>query len=326
MLVLSAVICLSLHRLTLNSILTATVIILPATGSLRSDGNRATLALSASPLPRKPESGTVQNRSPASNLGLYVYAGGAIFLGLVGLASGDFATTWQRVGPNVPFREPLAYFTAFIELVAGLALLLPRTARAGALTLTVVYSVFTLVWVPKILEGRSGFDPAGNFFEEFLLVVSGAVLFAWFSPASSPISRRESLFARLSGLSAISFGIVHICDMPGLLTWIPNWIPPSQMFWAYATTIGFFLAALAILSGIMAPLAARLLTAEIVGFEILVWIPKLLAGPHDHFSWAGNGISIALSGAMWAVSDSICWAAKRAPVQAESAAEISSPA
>ncbi len=153
----------------------------------------------------------MQNRSPASNLGLYVYAGGAIFLGLVGLASGDFATTWQRVGPNVPFREPLAYFTAFIELVAGLALLLPRTARAGALTLTVVYSVFTLVWVPKILEGRSGFDPAGNFFEEFLLVVSGAVLFAWFSPASSPISRRESLFARLSGLSAISFGIVHIC-------------------------------------------------------------------------------------------------------------------
>ena len=268
----------------------------------------------------------MQNRSLASNLGLYAYAAGAILLGLVGLVSGDFATTWQRVGPNVPFRQPLAYFTAVIELGAGLALLWPRTARSGALTLTVVYSFFTLLWVPKILEGLSGFDPTGNFFEEFSLVAAGAVLFARFLPASSPISRRESLFARLSGLSAISFGIVHIVDMPGLLTWIPKWIPPSQMFWAYATTIGFFLAAAAILSGILAPLASRLLTAEIVGFEILVWIPKLMAGPHDHFTWAGNGICIAIAGAVWAVSDSICRAAKRAPTHTESPSEVGAPA
>jgi uncharacterized membrane protein YphA (DoxX/SURF4 family) len=268
----------------------------------------------------------MRNRNLASNLGIYAYAAGAIFLGLLGLASGDFATTWQRVGPNVPFREALAYFTALIELAAGLALFWRRTARAGVLTLTVVYSVFTLVWVPKILEGLSGYDPTGNFFEEFSLVAAGAVLLARFSPASSPISRRESLFARLSGLSAISFGIVHIYDMPGLLTWIPKWIPPSQMFWAYATTIGFFLAAIAILSGIMAPLASRLLTAEIVGFEILVWIPKLFAGAHDHFNWAGNAICVAIAGAVWAVSDSICRAAGRAVTHPESVTEISSPA
>ena len=268
----------------------------------------------------------MQNRSLASNLGIYACAAGAIFLGLLGLVSGDFATTWQRVGPNVPFREPLAYFTAFIELAAGLALLWPRTARAGALTLTVVYSVFTLLWVPKILEGLSGYDPTGNFFEEFSLVAAGAVLFARFSPADSPISRRESLFARLSGLSAISFGIVHIYEMPGLAAWVPQWIPPSQMFWCYATTIGFFLAAAAILSGIMAPLASRLLTAEIVGFELLVWIPKLLADPHDHFNWAGNAICVAIAGAIWAVSDSICRAAKRATIPTESATEVSTPA
>jgi uncharacterized membrane protein YphA (DoxX/SURF4 family) len=268
----------------------------------------------------------MQNRSLASNLGIYACAAGAIFLGLLGLVSGDFATTWQRVGSSVPFREPLAYFTAFIELAAGLALLWPRTARAGALTLTVVYSVFTLLWVPKILEGLSGYDPTGNFFEEFSLVAAGAVLFARFSPADSPISRRESLFARLSGLSAISFGIVHIYEMPGLAAWVPQWIPPSQMFWCYATTIGFFLAAAAILSGIMAPLASRLLTAEIVGFELLVWIPKLLADPHDHFNWAGNAICVAIAGAIWAVSDSICRAAKRATIPTESATEVSTPA
>jgi uncharacterized membrane protein YphA (DoxX/SURF4 family) len=267
----------------------------------------------------------MQSRSLISNLGIYAYAAGAIFLGLLGLVSGDFANPWQRVGPGVPLREPLAYLTALVELAAGLALLWPRAARAGALTLTVVFSVFTLLWTPKLFESLSGFDGPGNFFEEFSLVAGGAVLFARFSPAGSSIARRESLFARLSGLSAITFGIVHIYDMPGLLTWIPAWIPPSQMFWAYATTIGFFLAAAAILSGIQAPLASRLFTAEIVGFELLVWVPKLLASPHDHFIWAGNGICIAIAGAVWAVSDSLCWAAGRAPAHSESAAAITTP-
>jgi hypothetical protein len=55
----------------------------------------------------------------------------------------------------------------------------------------------------------------------------------------------------------------------------------------------------------MAPLAARLLTAEIVIFELLVWIPNLSAGPSNHFNWAGNAICIALVGASWVVSDSI---------------------
>jgi uncharacterized membrane protein YphA (DoxX/SURF4 family) len=265
----------------------------------------------------------MQNRSLASNLGLYAFAAAAIFLGVLGLVSGDFATEWQHVGPNVPLREPLAYLTALIELAAGVALLWPRTARAGALTLTVVYSVFALLWVPKILAGGSGFDAPGNFFEEFSLVAAGATLLARFSPAGSSISRREPLFARLFGLCPISFGIVHIVDMPGLLTWIPAWIPPSQMFWAYATTIGFFLAAGAILFGIQAQLASRLLTAEIVGFEILVWVPKLLSSPQVHFIWAGNAICVAIAGAAWAVSDSLGRAAKRVPAPFESGTEVS---
>jgi hypothetical protein len=55
-----------------------------------------------------------------------------------------------------------------------------------------------------------------------------------------------------------------------------------------------------------------LLTAMILGFELLVWLPKLFSAPHDHFSWAGNGIATAMAGAAWVVSDSIAAAAKRA--------------
>src|SRR6202046_3903714 len=99
-------------------------------------------------IPRRP---MAKLRSITSNLGLYVYGGAAIFLGLLGLASGDFATTWQNVGPNVPLRLPLAYLTSVIELAGGIALLIPRTARTGALTLTIVYSVSPSSGCPRPL-------------------------------------------------------------------------------------------------------------------------------------------------------------------------------
>jgi hypothetical protein len=77
------------------------------------------------------------------------------------------------------------------------------------------------------------------------------------------------------------------------------------LFWAIATAVLFLLAAAAILSGILAGLASRLLTAMIVGFEALVWAPKLFASPHLHFSWAGNAVCLALAGAAWVVADSM---------------------
>src|SRR5271154_2406077 len=264
-----------------------------------------------------------RRRSITSNLGLYVYGGAAIFFGLLGLGSGDFAHTWQNVGPGVPLRVPLAYLTAVVELAGGIALLLPRTARAGALTLTIVYSVFTLIWVPRAFVNLGNYDPIGNVFEEFALVAAGLVLYATFSPADSSTARRRPFFVLLFGICPISFGIVQIIDMPGLLGGIPGWLRPTKMFWAYATTMGFFGAAVAILTGIMAPLAARLLTAEIVIFELLVWIPNLYAGSSNHFFWSGNAISIALVGASWVVADSISAAAKTEPIPVESRGEVS---
>ena len=99
--------------------------------------------------------------------------------------------------------------------------------------------------------------------------------------------------------------------MPGLLGPIPGWLPPSKMFWAYVTTVGFFAASVAILTGIMARIAARLLTAEIVIFELLFWIPRVLPGRANHFNWGGNAISVAIAGAAWVVADSIGGAEER---------------
>jgi uncharacterized membrane protein YphA (DoxX/SURF4 family) len=241
----------------------------------------------------------------SSSSGIYLYAMGAIALGVTGLVWSDFATNWQRVTANVPLRLPLAWLTALCELAAGAALLWPRTARAAAAILTLLFAVFVLLWVPPILHAPAIYDSWGNFFEETSLVIAGLVLFASLAPVGSAWAARRTIISRLYGICPISFGLDHIIYLKGVATWVPTWIPPGQMFWAIATTVCFLLAAAAILSGILAGLAARLLTAMIVGFELLIWIPKLLAAPHDHFAWAGNAISITMAGAAWIVADSL---------------------
>lgn len=243
------------------------------------------------------------NRNLPSQFGLWSLGIAAILLGVTGLASGDFATNWQRVQPGVPFREALAYVVAACELLSGLAIFWRRTAQAGAFFLTILYAVFALLWVVQIFAAPTVYDNWGNFFEELSLVIGGAVACTLLAPLDSPWASRTALVSRLYGICVISFGAEHFIYFAGAATFVPSWIPPGQKFWVAATGTLFLMAAAAIFSGIKAALATRLLTIMIFGFEVLVWAPKLLAAPHDHFNWAGNVICIAMAAAAWVVSD-----------------------
>jgi uncharacterized membrane protein YphA (DoxX/SURF4 family) len=245
------------------------------------------------------------DRRAFSNLGIYVYAAGAVALGVSGLVWTDFATNWQRVQGNVPHRGTLACIVAVYELAAGGAILMRRTARTGAMMLSILYSVFAFLWVPQILGSPRVYDVWGNFFEEFSLVIAGVVVYASFAPPESVWAAKKAWINRLFGICALSFALEHLFYLSGTASFVPMWIPPGQMFWAIATAFFFLLAAVAILSGFLAGLASRLLTAMIVGFEALVWAPRLLASPHLHFAWAGNAICLAIAGAAWVVADSI---------------------
>ncbi len=217
---------------------------------------------------------TIATSRPSLHIGVRAYGVAAIVLGAVGFAWGDFATNWQRVQPNVPYREALAYLAAAFETITGLAILWRRTARAGALLLTILYSIFTLLWVIQTCAVPLVYDGWGNVFEELSLVIGGAVAFASLAPAGSRWAGKSALISRVYGICPISFALVHLFHLAGVATWVPKWIPLGQMFWAITTTICFLLAAAAILSGIQAGLAALLLTAELMGFEIMVWGAK----------------------------------------------------
>jgi hypothetical protein len=75
------------------------------------------------------------------------------------------------------------------------------------------------------------------------------------------------------------------------------------MFWAYATTIAFALAAIALLIDRSSLLAARLLTAMIAFFGLIVWVPAVVGAPHDLIGWSEGAETFAIAGATWILTD-----------------------
>jgi uncharacterized membrane protein YphA (DoxX/SURF4 family) len=240
------------------------------------------------------------------HLGRYVYGIAAIAFGVIALLWHDFNAPWQQIRTlgNVSHREILVYLAAAIFLFGGIAIQWRRTARAGALALGVIYLFFALMWVPIIAAEPKVYDRYGNFFEQFSLVSGALVVYATFAPNNSKSAAR---LARLGyfcfAICVVSFTLEQLFYLSGTASFVPKWIPPGQMFWAVATTTFFALAAIALFSGRSALLASRLLTAMLVGFALLVWLPAPFADPHKLISWAGNAQNLAITGAAWIVAD-----------------------
>ena len=255
-----------------------------------------------------------------SDLGRHVYGLGAVALGVVGLVWGDFATNWEPIQAlpfAVPHREALAYVAAACLLSAGLAVQWRPSAKAGLLALAVLYFLFAMLWLPRVVGFPQIFGTWGGMLEEMAPAAAAVVAYASLLPRGLAAATWAERIGRLTfGVCAVSFGVVHFTAVPQTAAMVPEWIPPGQTFWALATGVAHLLAGVAILTGVLAPLASRLLTAMLVGFGVLVWLPILLAHPQVHTAWAGNAVNLTLIGAAWVVADSI--ASRRKPARGRS--------
>ena len=276
-----------------------------ATDSLDDDSQRAENLVSE-PLARFRSTFMVADLL-SSPIGLRVYGAGAVALGIVGLAWGDFALVWQPVPSNVPGRAALAYVAAGALLLAGAAVQWRHTARVGVIALSTLYAMcVSLLHLPRVVAHPSALSTWAGSAEQLALVAGGLVAYASAAQTAAGSPKRLAQVGRLLfALCLFSFGLVHFVYVSETASFVPKWLPPGQMFWAYATGVAHWAAGLAVLSGILASPATRLLTVMFIVFGILVHAPSILADPRSHLNWTANAMNLALIGSAWVLADSV---------------------
>jgi len=241
--------------------------------------------------------------SSSSNLGRHLFGAAAFGFGVITLIWHDYHD-WDSLRHILgDTAGPIfIYLVAAAQLFGGVTIQFDRTAKIGAGVLSVVYLVFALTYLPGIVAAPQTYNPWGNFFEQFSLVTGPAIVYAYLASAWS----RETLerVARIAfGISTASFALEQAFYINPTASLVPNWLPPSPMFWAVATTVFFALAAVALVTNLKALLATRLLTAMLLTFGLLVWVPILLSGPPSHANWSETIETFAIAGVAWILAD-----------------------
>ncbi len=243
----------------------------------------------------------------AAAIGWRVYGLGLMALAMVCLAWGDF-DTGQPMPKGFPDRTALAYVAAALMLVAGAAVEWRRTAAWAAAALTAYYALIVVILMNGrvVLAHSAEFGAYSGGAEQLAIAASGLIVYAANAKIDAAQAARLTRLGQLAfGVCALLFGGAHFFYMNLTVPLVPKWLPPTPVFWAYATGVGHIAAGVAILTGVQARLAAILLTAMYASFTPLVHVPMLLGDPSSHFIWSENALNVALTGAAWVVADSL---------------------
>jgi len=239
------------------------------------------------------------------DFGRHAYGIAAILFGAATMFWHDLNDWHQlKVLGNVTFSESVFFVAAAAALAGGFAIQWRRPAQSGALVLGFLYLILALFWIPPIIRAPLIYDHWGDFFEQFS-IFSGALLVSTYVESSEALwaTRAARIGRVIFGICVVSFMLEQPIQLHATASLVPKLVPAGQMFWAITTTIAFALAAIAILSGRQALLASRLLTAMLLLFALLVWVPALFADPRSHFNWAENNETLAIAAVSWILAD-----------------------
>ena len=238
-----------------------------------------------------------------SKLGRHVFGVAALAFGIMTLVWHDYKD-WDQLRSilNASDGPIFVYAAAVAQIVGGVAIQFRWTAKVGAVALAAIYLVFALLAVPQIVRAPQIYNSWGNFFEQLSLVTGAALIYIRAASAWAPETLNR-VGRYLLGVCAISFALEQAVYLDNTIKLVPQWLPPSQTFWAIATTVLFALAAVALLTNRLALLATRLLTIMILIFGLLVWIPLLRSGPRSHANWSETAETFAIAGTAWILAD-----------------------
>ena len=176
-----------------------------------------------------------------------------------------------------------------------------KNEGVGAVALGAVYLLLSVLSLPFIIKHPLVFNGWGNFFEVFSFVSGAAILYAWSGPDAAPGAETAAKFGYYSfGLAVISFGLEQAFYFAPTVSLVPKWIPPGQTFWAYTTTVAFFLAGIALLTGWMSRLASQLEYGDARGLRPPCLGPDSFCRSQKIFRTGAEGLeTLAIAAAAW---------------------------
>jgi uncharacterized membrane protein YphA (DoxX/SURF4 family) len=242
-----------------------------------------------------------------------LYGLAAVALGIPALALHDSRALGMALPDPLLASTALAIALAAILILAGLALNFGRTATPAALVLAALFGLRTVALeLPRAFAAPTVWVSWEVVAEPLAMALGGLLAFLLLRERpNGPASAFARIAPRLMGPCMIVFGTSEFVYAAFTATFIPAWLPPSQLFWVWVTGACQIAAGLAVTSGVLALLAARLLTLMYLLFGLIVHLPRVIAHPDAAGAWAENGVNLVLAGAAWVLAEMLGKARRR---------------
>jgi hypothetical protein len=231
-----------------------------------------------------------------------------------------------QLGPPWFFAGPVGTpILGAVLLLLALGLATRKPAPWAALGLAVVcFTTACILWLPQVIAAPRKPRAWTPTFELLALCGAALVLAGLLSADPRRAARadgrpgfllRQASTMVLDGrlLFAISlpvWGVLHFLYAPGLATLLPAWIP-FHLFWIYFFGVAMAAAAVAIATGVQAPLAATLLGAMYLLWFVTLHLPRCFAAPHNGDEWTSAFVALAMGGGSWLMAAVAAAAARR---------------
>ena len=269
-------------------------------------------------------------------VGVWFYGLGTALTGILDIAWDAFDASHQPIkslGINLPGQHILAYVAGGWLVAAGLAILLRRSARIGAVTSAIAYLIFAAFWLARYYTGIHALGwridvLLGVTFgvaQQLMLVAPAAIIYVSTASSDSLLQKRAAIAARwMLGLPPVIFGLFHLIGLRVFANIVPHWMSFGY-FWAALTGVAFLLAGVAICSGIKDVLAARLLALMLLLFEGFVEIPPIFTRLHNEATWGAAVYNVTAIGACLIFAEFLASRADRGRIGAAGNVVMSRP-
>src|SRR5436309_12097549 len=231
----------------------------------------------------------------SKSLGRIFVAISLVVFGVQHFIYGGFVAT--LVPAFMPGRLFWAYFVGVAFFAAAAGILYEKMARPAATMLGVMFFLFVvLLHIPRIVtNSRDGNEWTSGF---VALAMCGG---AWILASASPLYEREIAdpflkFGRhIFAMAFVAFGIQHFVYARFAWGLGPPWYL-GRPLWALFFGVIFAASGGRIISGERWTMGARVLSAVLFVFFLLLYVPRIIGQLHNPNLWTSGFVVLAMFG------------------------------